>query len=696
MKSRVARSGAAWVPAWTLAVVLVAMALRTEVAPVSWWAPLGAALVGVPAAVIVTFATDRPFAVPHRAVAVAGACVWAAVVAHSGWSERRGLVLVFAAVLLAALEYAVPSASGAPVVWQGGGDGEQSDRRPESVKSWEGLLRRTTKKALVVRSVDPWERRGDGERVVVDLPEDMTLKDVAAVCDKLAAGRRLPQGCVVRALDGDHQGQVVLDVMLRDCLAGEGRMVSEPTTPASINDPFDVAFTPRGEQMPVCLREESMVVGGTTNAGKTTLLHRIIFRLARCTDTLIWVADPNGGGVAEPWIKPWALGQAETPTIDWLAESAAEAAVMLAVARAVAKDRKTSKEASRRKRAANSTVLPVDAEMPAILIITDEGAEFRQAAGLLALIVDEGFARAAQIGRAEGLRIVMSVLRGTGDLLNKGLRTVAGIRVCLRMNEEDEYGYILGVNPGRARLLHKGSAYVYRTDTDHIPVLARTVNVLLDGMEQHAIATAHLRPKLDARAQQVAARLTVRDVLEGRDPTEHRDIARMPVMRDVEAGRAYSGRWDRQAAILAEMRGEDAPEVERAVTVIAERPTAAPPGSAAERLLLGTGTLVEETPKAAPAIAQAPAGNGEPDVMAEAEALLSPQHMARRAPLSTRDAILPLLRDAYPDLLTNAQVHSRLMEMGIEVSPQRSHQVLKSLVEKREARQDGAGYGHVA
>lgn len=694
-----------WVAAWATLVLLAEEVLRSGVAPVSWWMPLGIAPVGVIVAVVVTFALDRPFAVPHRALAVVGACLWMTVVARSDWTEWRALAFVAGVAIVAVLEFAVPGPRPAPLrAWVGQSD-QQADRRPSEVREWEMLLRQLTGKPVAVRAITPWDRPADGQQVEVDLPVNMTVKDLAAVCDKIAAGRRLPSGCVVEAKDGTHQGSAVLDVMLRDCLAGDSRTIAEPTSPASINDSFDLANTARGERLEVCLRQKSMVVGGTVGSGKTTLLHRIIFFLARCTDTLIWVIDLNGGGVAAPWTRPYAVGDAPVPTVDWIADNEAEAAVMVAVGRAIAKDRKTSREAIRRKREANTTVLPVDDKLPAYVILGDEGGEVRQAAGLLARLVDEGFARLAQIARAEGGRVVMSILRGTADLLNKGLRSVVGIRVCLRMEEEGEYDHVLGVNPGRARLLHIGSSYVYRTDTDYRPVLARTVDVDLRSIEQHAIATAHLRPKLDDRARQVATRVTVQDVLDGRDPRDHPDIARLRVMRDVAAGRAYEGRWDRKAAMLAELRGEDLPDEEETTplrpAVVSDRPTVAAPGSAAERLLLGTGIVVDQAvpqPRQANEVEPEPATSQ--DILAEAEVLLSPEHLAldgtRDAPArpsTAREAILLVLRDAQPDLLTSAQVHARIIERGYEVSPQRVHQVLTALAGRGQVRQAGTEYG---
>jgi len=681
--------GARWVPAWLLVMAGMVVLLRSDV-PLEWWLPLGVAAVAAVVTLIITLVLEQQRALVHRLVAVVGAGVWTAWVARSGPSTLLVLAALGGGAIVAALE--VAAARGRPTVLWVGPAPADVDRRPGRVQEWEALLRRVVVKKgsegasaqIRVTEVTPWPDRTAGEQVHVELPEGMTVKDLAAYADRIAAARRLPAGCVVRTLDGPHQGAAVLDVMLRDGLAGDGRTITEPTTPASIYDPIDVAYTARGEALSVSLREQSMIVGGTTGSGKTTLLHRLIMHLARCTDTLIWVVDPNGGGVAAPWIGPWARGEAPAPTVDWVAEDPYEAAVLVSTAAAIVKDRKTSQEALRRKRQANSHILPVDRDLPLIMVITDEGGELRQMAGLLATLVDEGIARLAQIGRAEGGRVIMSVLRGTADLLGKGLRSVAGVRVCLRMNEEDECDYILGVNPGRARLLHRGSAYVYRTDTDYRPVLGRTLNVDLAAIEQHAVATAHLRPTLDDRARRVAARLTVQDVLDGRDPMQHLEIARHPVMRDVAAGRAYEGRWERKARMLAELRGEELPEEEEpARQVLPDRPTVAAPGSAAERLLLATGVRVDTPAAVAVETDARPRLRLVPDT-GEAEEPTRPS--------TAREAILAVLNDARPDPLRAAEVHARVAaDYGIEVTPQRVHQVLAALVKAGDVRQAGGG-----
>ncbi|MFC0504194.1 hypothetical protein [Micromonospora costi] len=740
-------SGATWVPAWTIVVLVLAAVLRegTERGNQSWILAIGAGALGLLLTGLITAATDRGIALAHRLAAVVGCSYWMTLVAYSGWSLTRTVAVLVGAGALFILEAIfAPAVAVAQVVQQQTVTPVVHQEQTDEEAAWQALLRRLAKAPITVRGVRPWaDAPQDGMQVHIDLPEGLTVKKLSdsTLADDVAGAVKLPQGCVVRILDADHQGAAILDVMLRDCLADE-RLISEPTTAASIYDEMDVATTPRGEPMTVCLREKGMIVGGTTGSGKTTLLHRIIMRLARCIDALIWVIDPNGGGVAGPWLTPFARGEVDTPTIDWVAEDEVEAAVMCAIAIAIAKDRKTNRFSMRRKRQANTTVLPVDKDMPAIVIITDEGGEIRQAIGLLAALVDQYIARIAQIGRAEGVRVIQSVLRGTSDLLEKSLRAVQGIRVCLRMDEEGEYDHVLGKNPGRVRLLHKGSAFIYRTDRDYRPVLGRTVNVDIASIERHAIATAHLRPKLDDRGKLIASRVTLADVLDGRDPNDAKfaPLLGIPVIDDVLAGVAYENRWKRKAAMLAQLRDEDLPEDdEPGPSRPAPTPTSiAKPGSALDRLARGAGVAADAKPTAQatqqepakpvipsqqqpepPAVQQPTAPD---DVDAVAEALLSDAHMAVDAepvrpridaptasaelvPASagqapnTRQSILLVVHDEHPTMLTATQIRTAIFQRwGVDVSKQRVGELLGKLVEqgelvRDETRPNGPYYG---
>jgi S-DNA-T family DNA segregation ATPase FtsK/SpoIIIE len=686
-----------WTPGWTTAVgglsaVLVTVVERSHLQPVGVsmlpvLGLLGGGITGIIGLVQEIGVRTHLF---RTAVWAAGSgwVTWATAV---GWHQST---LIALGAGTAALTAAAPLfRSTKPIsAWQAQRDaptasnGLPSVERPVLVVRWEAHIRHLSGKPVRVTRVEPWDNPRDGQRVYIDLPAGLSWRTLATpeFLENLQAACRLPQGCVIRGLEGDHQGAAMLDVMLRDCLTDEV-LIEEDVTPTSINDPFVVMTTPRGEPLDIALRSQSMVIGGAPDAGKTTLLHRIIMRLARCVDALIWVIDLNGGGVAEPWIRPWALGLCDHPVVDWIADSEESAAVMTAVAAAIAKDRKTSQVAAKRRRAANSTVLPVDRSLPAIIVITDEYGEVHQAASLLGQLAGEGISRLAQIGRAEAVRVIVSVLRGTSDILAKGMRVNAAIRLCLRMLEEDEYGHVLGMNPAKVRLRHKGSGYLVRAE-DQRPIFGRTVNVLLDAMERHAIACSVHRPWLDERGGQVAARVRVADVLEGREPAE--EIMALPIMQDVEAGRAYDGRWDRYAYKLAEMRGEDPPEEpaaprHAAPVVPQQRVSAVPAGGALAALTAAAGIA----PPVAPV---APAAESEPTptrtavdlddehaVDEAAHQLLDDLELA--AKLTARDYILAVLRDTYPEPLWPKQIAEELARRGKEVTRTYVQDLLKAL-----------------
>lgn len=730
-KELVRRGGAPWVPAWAIAVVIAAALLhRGATDGAVKWAPVIAVVAGVLAAglaLLVSAIGGRQKAAAHRAAAGLLAGVWTAYVAHAGLGSTAGVIFAIGAGVLAVLEFVlapsewVVKAAQAQQPVEVPGDG---DYRPARVRFWETALRATLKQPIVVHHVDAWDNPEDGEQIVMELAGDLTIDSVVNACRNIATKAKLAPNCVVEVVGhGDHQGVVVLDAMLRDCLAGYREAV-EGVTESSIYQPLPLSRTARGDEVEVTLREKSMLLGGMPGAGKTTFLHRLIMRMARWVDATIWVIDLNGGGVAWPWVEAWARGDAPKPTIDWVATDEVSAAVMLAVARAIAKDRKINPEARKRRKGKNNSVLPVDKDLPAIVIVTDEGAEVAQAAGLLGVLVRQGITRIAQIARAEGIRVIMSILRGTADTVDRSLKVAVGVMCCMRMALPEEYGHVLGVDPKHKGAMPNGYMFVNRPEQDPAPIRTKTDDVTLSAIDAHSIATAHLRPDLDDRAQKVAARITIADVLDGRDPRDFPDLARHPVMQDVDAGRAYSGRWDRLAHQLAELRGEDVPEFEdepERVTV-ATRPTVADPGSSLEKFLLATGVRTDREPTspAAQAPAEPPAPGPVPQQRPASEddvfaALTDPAHLKVDAeplpprssaptagtdlvPLtnpsgeqtaSARELIWSVLRQAGAEWLSNAEIRRRIAAtFQVDVTRQRADQVLGVLVDKGEVQRD--------
>lgn len=678
-----------WLPVYAVlvGVVLVIVDRFDIMSGVAWWQLPIAGVVAAVVAVMMTLIQEgirggrgwgRVLA--HRVVTMLSAAAWATWADLVGWSGPVILAAAIGVVSLSAMGLVCqsPVADGRPVAASAAAaDGDISPKTPAG-PTYQTVIRSVTKMPAVVTSWEPWGDPKDGLRLFVSLPAEqgVTAADLAPKTANLGAGARLPRGCNVRVLDSDLQGVVIVDVMLRNCLMDKTAAYAEPTTPASITDDFPILTTPRGEILSICLRIYSMIIGGTTGSGKTTLLHRIIMWLARCTDALIWVVDLNGGGVADPWITPWVEGRASQPIVDWVARSEEEAAVLVAVARAVAVDRKSNQEARRRKRDANDTVLPVDDRMPAIVVMTDEGGEVRQATSLFGQLAAQGISRLAQIGRAEGVRTIMSVLRGTADLADKGLRVVSALRLCLRMDEHDEYVHVLGANPGKTELEGAQGAGFLRTATISRPVLGRTVNVDLAGIDRHAVACGDLRPALDDYGLRAAARVTPKDVIGGREPAiEH---LRHPAMKDAARGRAYLGRWDRYRAGMDVEADEDQ-----------TAPSAALSGTGTTALdawcAQDVAPVATATPVAAPAqVVPVTAGNVIP-LFGERATRPTPEPVTPAVP-TAREQILALVRASGVEGVAAAE-----MEREVHAVRSRVMDLIKELRERGEIERNDYG-----
>jgi hypothetical protein len=653
---------------------------------VQWWGvPIFAVLVGA-IALFWTVGGDQGWRVLiYRLVGVGAAGVWVTVTTKIGWSRWTIGALVLIVLALAALRvFAYPPASAAPVspaTWPT----QLEQQRPELVVRYEHLIRHLTGSPTIsVTDIRPWTNPDDGERVFIELPADgkVTEDQLQAICPNVAIAMRLPRGCTARIvrLPGAHQGLLAMDVQLR---VPTGIQLRVDLSPTSVYEPFPVMTATNGERLQICLRKQSMVIGGAPDAGKTTLLHWLIRQLARCIDAIICVADTNGGGVAEPWMRPYALGKISTSILGWVAPDDAEAVVMTYVINAIVKDRKSSPEAIRRRHGTNDTLLPVDATLPAIIVLNDEGGELRQAVGLLGQLADQYLSRLAEIGRAEGGRIVKSVLRGTADLLDKALRVCAAIRICLRMEEPDEMDHVLGRDPGKAELTRPGEGFLRTPDIPR-PVLGRTGNITLQEIEQAAIACASLRPDFDERAYQVAARVRVRDILGGRDPDPQ--IMKLRVMRDVEAGRALTGRWERYERYLAAQRGEELPEDDPEDEAESGPPALAPDVAALVTAVGGASAALSGSvspPATPPAEPAPPVELDDATVKAKFE-----QIAANTSPIrvTTREHILDVLAGGP---LTSGQIGAALDARRAGVARQTRQALLRELVRQGVLEQDG-------
>lgn len=489
-------------------------ALAEPLANYPHWAPVAVTGFSAVTTAIIDRLRRKPLALTaYRAGSWVAAGAWTTWVASTGWSWAATVLLGAGAVSagllagpvreideLAEIRAGLLPASGSPTR-------RPLTKRELAVKdAIDGLLNLPHPGAEIV-SLEDWET-GAGYTVRLIMPAETGFGDeeVGGVTIRLARRLRLPPGCLPEAEEGDVQGEVILRVPTLDDLtvtidypADYSRM--------SIYDEHPLGIF--GDQSVVLdeMRESSKLLGGRKGGGKTNLMDVYGANLSRCDDVLIWDIDLNGGGMSAFWMLPFALGEVERPPIDWVASNAAEALLMSEIALAIAKARKA--QFAGRRAAANSRLLPLDQDLPAIILRVDEGAEVLGDNCPISRL-RENVKELHRIGREIGENFVISTLRPTGDMIPIEIRKNSSTRIATRVEEDAELGYMFpqaGVKLRSRGLKSKGEAYFARGDADAPDGTVRRMkifNLSPARIREIVLATNHLRPYLDPFSLSVA------------------------------------------------------------------------------------------------------------------------------------------------------------------------------------------------
>ena len=292
-----------------------------------------------------------------------------------------------------------------------------------------------------ILGVQTWDT-GAGFSLDVEMPPGgQTWRQIASAVDGLAADARLPEGCGVEAGPGADRGRAIVRVCTVNVLAAD---VPYPDgiTPLTITEELPVGVHRDGAGTLVDLLDDSGIVIGQKGSGKTVVLQDINAALVRCPDVLVWHIDLNASGMSLPWIRPYLDGRADRPVIDWVAADAAEAVRMTRAAIEIALARK--RRYQQRMAAVDDDKLPVDHEVPAIVIVLDEGAEAlgdRSGDRRMLANIDE----IVSIGRSARVNVVFSALRATTDTIGlPGLKKQSGQRIGMRVDDPEELSFLFG------------------------------------------------------------------------------------------------------------------------------------------------------------------------------------------------------------------------------------------------------------
>ena len=399
-------------------------------------------------------------------------------------------------------------------------------QRERLALNWEKRIKRVCNIEVKVLRVAVWET-GTGYTLDVRMPSGgASWRDLADAGASLADDADLPHGCGVTGKPGMHRRRsALLDVATHNALRDFVRM--DDTSPRRIADPVELGRFTNAAPVLIEIEQECIAVVGQTGSGKTNLLHVLTGQLARCVDVLHWHIDIAGGGLSLPWVLPAHEGQAAMPGIDWCATTLLEAEIMCRVAIQILEGRK--RVYARRMRDANTAVLPVDQELPHIVITVDEG-------GRLNNLIRDLLITISDTGRGTRVRTTYSGLRGVDDYLPTEIKEQARVRIGMRVTDEKELAFLFGWGHGLdpEAIPYRGCGFVYEGDeTSQTLAPFKAGAMLPDDITRFVIETASYRPAMDDASVRLA------------DSVEVWADNKKLCLTD-----AYSGRWARTLPLL--------------------------------------------------------------------------------------------------------------------------------------------------
>ncbi|WP_306365985.1 FtsK/SpoIIIE domain-containing protein [Nocardiopsis sp. CC223A] len=466
-----------------------------------WWGPAAVGAIGATASYTRAATAHLPLLSklykPGRWAAFTG---WTSLALATGgpWSADMLAALGIGAVGSALLR---PATTAWEIAAQDrkSAEAEQKERLSKAVE-WERRIDRVCRITdTVVTDIrdwdypdprDPSQTWKTGYTVKGKLPPAAGLDVLERNTRRLADDADLPSGCGVEVAGlPESRRTFELFISTVDALA-ETLPYPQDYSRRSIYDGIPNGVYRDGSEVALDLKWATALLIGATGSGKSSQLAAIMASLLRCDDVIIWGIDPNGGGVFEPYLRPWVEGKVTRPAIDWVATGPKEMHRMLDFALAAIEARKIGY--ADLMRAANDTKVPVSSAVPHIEIVTDETAS-------LPTEIKDKLTDLSDRSRAASIRALICSLRAVSDAVPKSLISQAKVRLGLRVNDETELNHLFGWKgklPSASEMPAEGYGLV-RHDAAENPRLFRGLYADPAKGSEVAEATAEWRPELD-------------------------------------------------------------------------------------------------------------------------------------------------------------------------------------------------------
>lgn len=652
---------------WNAASGVVAAGMVGDLAGVPGWWGAAAGAAGIVGITVRSVARQvSPLGIAYRVACMGGAGSWLAwALATSAWSTNA---LTAAAVATIAAGLAAPEVSDheARVTGrrrQAVADAAAAERtaaddaeRFEMAREWrDRFVEVCGLPGTLVKAVEAWPGR-TGYTLEVRLPGGATWQRLSKFGDALASNADLAHGCTVEVGPGASRGVCLVAVSIVDTTA---EPVPYPTDYSSLSfmGPLPVGMHRANRVATIEIAEDPVVIVGRQGSGKTTTIQVINLDLARCDDALIWHIDLNGAGMSRPWITPWLEGRAGVPVVDWVAATPEEALLMVRTLIAICQGRKGAYQALMR--SVDDDKIPVSRAVPAIVLVTDEGAEAVAAnRGNRELAV--GLETLASTGRAARGRLIISGVRATADIIPVPIQAQAGVKIWMRPEDQHETAQLLGWHSGVSidDAPHPGSGLMRKPGTAGIQTYRGHV-LKPAQIEEASIILAPRRPTLDQPSAAIG-------------------------------GRAYAERWDRYRAWASTQVGGDTMTVP--ATPTSPEPTPAPQGKGVAGLAAAAGDLTDSLAELRRARERATQARPTDDTEAEFARIVAGYQPVGGEGGGSSDRgttgverMFHVLTAAGPGGMHYETLHARLKSDGVHVSQATLFRWLKS-VEKIDGR----------
>ncbi|MEV7624070.1 FtsK/SpoIIIE domain-containing protein [Actinoplanes sp. NPDC089786] len=332
---------------------------------------------------------------------------------------------------------------------------------------------------IMSAAVDTW-----GWRARMALRPGQSVADAISHVPAIESALGTRPGAVRVEQDPSHAGRLTMRVLASDPHAGAIGWKSQRAR--SIADPIDLGVFEDATSVRVSVLRRHVLIGGTTDSGKSGVLNVFLGNLVACSDVVLWGIDLKGGMELRPWAS----------CLDRLATTPEEAARLLADAVAILDARA---DASGRD---NSRVWKPTSAAPALVIVIDEYAELVDTAPDAA-----GHAESiARRGRAVAVDLLAATQRPTQKAMGGGaLRSQMSVRVCLRVRERRDVDLILDKGMlaagWHAHTLDAPGKFYLLADGHNQPRRARAYLVTDEDVRTTVARYADQRPELDALSQ---------------------------------------------------------------------------------------------------------------------------------------------------------------------------------------------------